>query len=78
MRTTFTPNPRVDRAIRERTEREGKSLSQVVNELIEAALEPESPPAAPYRVRAKPLGLRPGFDPEKLGEVLHGLDVEER
>lgn len=44
-----------------------------MNELIEAALEPESPPAAPYRVRAKPLGLRPGFDPEKFGELPYML-----
>lgn len=78
MRPTFGPNPRVDRAIRERTAREGKSLREVVNELIEWALEGEQRPTGAYRVKARPLRLRPGLDPETLGGVLHDANVGAR
>jgi len=78
MRTTFSPTPKVDRAIRERARREGKSISEIVNLLIEEALSGQTEGTQPYRVKTRALGLKPGIDPEKLGELLHELEIDER
>lgn len=78
MRTTFNPSAKVDRAIRERARREGKSISEIVNLLIEEALEGRTEGNQPYRVRAHALGLRAGIDPEKIGELLYDLEIDER
>lgn len=78
MRTTFSPSPKVDRAIRERARREGKSISEIVNLLIEEALEGRSEGAQCYRVATRALGLKAGIDPEKLGELLYELEIDER
>lgn len=78
MRTTFTPTTDVYEQLREMAKRSGKSMSSIVNELLRKAIwnEPrEMPPK--YRVRAKPLGLRQGLDPERLSSLLTELETSD-
>lgn len=79
-RTTFSADPHVARALKDRAKIEGKSISAVVNELLQVALgysESKSKPSKPYRVKPVSLGLKPGLDPAKLNELLYELQVDE-
>ena len=79
-RTTFTPNPFVAKAIQEIARKEGKSISSVVNDLLQSALENHSKGTKqrePFKVEPFSLNINPGIDPTKLREVLFELEIEE-
>jgi len=78
-RTTFSPSPRVARAIRELARREGKSVSRIVDELLQAALDQsghERNANEGFKVEPFALNLRPGLDPTRLKDILTDLEVE--
>ncbi len=79
MRTTFTATTEVYEQLREMARRSGKSMSSIVNELLRKAIwdEPRERPTRKYRVRAKPLGLRRGLDPERLSTLLTDLETSD-
>lgn len=82
MRTTFSPSPDVAAYLRDTAARRKKSLNERINELLRRGMEAEQervPREEPFRLtEARKLGLRAGFDPEKLNEVLYELEMNER
>lgn len=79
MRTTLT----LDRDVAERLEREihrtGKGMKATVNEALRVGLgiagKPVKPP--PFKVKAYSLGLKPGFDRDKMNQLVDDLEAEE-
>lgn len=76
MRTTLTLDDDLARRLREQTRKNGKSFKDAVNEALRIglntgkALKPESR----FRVRARPLGLRPGLSLDNISELLEQTD----
>ena len=77
MRTTFTPTPKVDRVVRERARKSGRSISDVVNELLEQAIGGTESGQPVAKVEPWSLAFRPGFDGEKPSELLYDLELQE-
>jgi hypothetical protein len=76
-RTTFSPSPRVAKAIRDHAKREGKSISRVINEMLEAYLSRSEPAQkAAGQLHVFELNLRPGYDPTKFNEYADEVDDE--
>jgi hypothetical protein len=59
--------------------RTGQSFKQAVNGLLRRAPDPTKPAAVdkPFKVRAKALGERPGFNFDNIGELLEQLEGPE-
>lgn len=76
MRTTLTLDDDVARRLRRHCRQADQSFKQAVNTLLRRALaESEEPKTAePFKVKARPMGLRPGFNLDNVGEVLERLD----
>jgi hypothetical protein len=76
MRTTLTLDEDVAARLRAEVRRRGLSFKEVVNETLRAGLETrrESTQVAPFQVRARALGLRPGLDYDNIGELLERLE----
>ena len=76
MRTTLTLDNDVAAKINAETRRSGASFKETVNRLLRLALNPRRPehkgPA--FRVRARPLGRRPGVDLDNIGELLEQIE----
>jgi len=78
MRTTLTLDPDVALKLKARVTRQGVTFKQAVNDAIRRGLESEGPPARfRFKVKARPLGLRPGIDYDKLGQMADQLEAEE-
>ena len=79
MRTTLTIAEEVAAQIEELRRREGLSLKRAVNSLLREGLRSrQSPPTAKrYRTETRKLRMRPGFDPEKLNQLVDELETEE-
>lgn len=77
MRTTLTIEEDVAQEIQKLRRSQGLSLKSAVNQLLRAGLTAGSKPvpAKPYRSRARPLGLRAGFDPARLNQAVDELEV---
>ncbi len=72
MRTTLTLDEDVAAKLKSEVRRSGKPFKVVVNETLRQGL---SIPAAskklpPFKVKARPLGLRPGLSYDCIGELL--------
>ena len=75
MRRTVAFDPDVAELIQAAMHRHGKSLNDVVNNAVrlglEGAIQPKRAPSrkrTPFKVAARPLGLRPGFDPAGVND----------
>ena len=80
MRTTLTIDDDLAGILRSRSRELGKPFKEVVNQLLRAGITanghaPER--RAPVAVRSKPLGLRTGFDPDKLNQLVDELATED-
>ena len=64
VRTTLTLDPDVAIALQRLSQERGVSFKEVVNSTLRAGLH-GGRQAKPYRVPARPLGLRPGVDLDK-------------
>ncbi len=62
VRTTVTLDPDVAARLKAVARERGLSFKAALNDAIRSGLDASSVPARPYRVRARPLGLRPGVD----------------
>lgn len=71
MRTTVTLDPDVERLLKDKARRSRLSIKQVLNAAIRQRLgeRPAGARSAAFRVKATPMGLRPGLDPARLAEV---------
>ena len=79
MRTTLTLDSDVARSLEKEMRRTGKTLKAAVNDAIRRGLRVQgtSEPAPPFVVRARPLGLRPGIDPDRLNQLVDELEAAE-
>lgn len=80
MRTTLTIDDELAAQIDELRRSEGLSLKRVVNYLLREGLRSRQRPprAKKHRTQARKLRMRPGFDPEKLNQLVDELETEER
>ena len=76
MRTTLTLDDDVSTRVKAEVRRSGRPFKQIVNDLLRLALtlRRDSGRARPFKVRALPLGLRPGLDYDNVGELLEQLE----
>lgn len=62
MRTTVTLDPDVASRLRAAARERGVSFKVALNDTVRMGLDASSLSAMPYRVPARPLGLRPGIN----------------
>ena len=74
----MTLDPDVDRLLKEEAHRTRLSFKAVLNNAVRAGLRTASQPGRrkPFVIKAQPMGVRPGIDPARLGEVADELEVE--
>lgn len=79
MRTTLTLDADVARSLEKEMRRTGKTLKGAVNDALRRGLRVPGTAehAPPFVVRARPLGLRPGIDPDRLNQLVDELDAVE-
>jgi hypothetical protein len=80
MRTTLTLDDDLAGVIQEKARQQGDPFKTVVNELLRAGLAATGSASfqrPPVRVIAKPLGLKTGYDPDKMNQLADELEVEE-
>jgi hypothetical protein len=79
MRTTLTIEEDVAQQIRQRMADKKLPLKRVVNDALRAGLSKTGKKERTTRfvVKPWPLGLKPGIDYDKLGQLLDQLDAEE-
>lgn len=78
MRTTVTLDKDVERMLQDSMHRERRSFKETLNDAVRAGLGARRAPLArrPFRVQAKAMGLRSGFDPAGFNKLTDDLDVE--
>jgi hypothetical protein len=77
VRTTLTLDDDVASKLKSLSRRTGRAFKDVVNETLRrglAASAPSSQPREPFRVRARPLGLRPGMNLDCIAELLERIE----
>ena len=75
-RTTLTLDDDVRAKIEAKMRKSGKSFKETVNETLRVGLftGQKSAPSKPFQVRAKAMGLKPGYSYDKVWELIE--DVE--
>ncbi len=76
MRTTLTIDEDLAQKLKREMRRSGDSLKEVVDRLLRAGLK-GSRPKRRFKIKARPLGLRPGVNYSKTSELLDLLDAAE-
>lgn len=77
-RTTLTLEDDVAARLREASRRSGRPLKAVVNDALRAGLDAERSGARPpFRVRARPMGLRAGIALDDISAVLERIEGPE-
>lgn len=76
MRTTLTLDEDVARKLQAEMRRCGRSFKDTVNGCLRRGLNArrELKPGAPFEVRARPMGLRPGLNLDNIGDLLEQLE----
>lgn len=76
MRTTLILDEDVAAGVKAEARRSGKPFKAVVNELLRAALHLRRKPRAvpPFKVRARPLGVRSGLDYDRIAELIEHVE----
>jgi hypothetical protein len=80
MRTTLTIDDDLAVLLQKKAAIQGHSFKEVVNDVIRAGIASSSdvmPQHKPVIVVTRPLGLKPGYDPNKLNQLVDELEVEE-
>jgi hypothetical protein len=78
MRTTLTLDEDVAKRLDQEVKRRGESFKSVVNQALRSGLALSGKPRRlpPFKVKPRPLGLKPGIDPDKLNQLVDELEVE--
>jgi len=79
MRTTLTIDDDLAGILKRKASQQGCSFKEIVNALLRAGIAVDgdvSPLRIPVKVVTKPLGLKPGYDPDKLNQLADELDGE--
>jgi hypothetical protein len=76
VRTTLTLDDDVGAKLREESRRSGKPFKQTVNDCLRLGLSTRSKAASapPFKVKARPLGLRPGFSYDNVWELIEQIE----
>ena len=76
MRTTLTLDDDVEAKLRAEARKSGEPFKQVVNRVLRTGLNVRTQAASlpPFKVKARPLGLRPGFSFDKVSELIEQLE----
>jgi hypothetical protein len=79
MRTTLTLERDVAERVRQEMRRTGRGLKAIVNEALRLGLggAGRSARTTRFTVKARDLGLRPGFDPDRMNQLVDELQVAE-
>ncbi len=80
MRTTLTIDDDLAGILQKKAGQQGHSFKEVVNDLLRAGIAASGDVSSrrqPIKVVGKPLGLKPGYDPDKLNQLVDELEVEE-
>jgi hypothetical protein len=77
VRTTLSLDNDVSAKLREESRRTGKPFKQVVNDYLRLGLSVRRQAAStpPFKVKARPLGLRPGFSYDNVWELIEQIEV---
>jgi hypothetical protein len=73
-RTTLTLDDDVAARIDREVRRSGRPYRAVVNDALRRGLETATPGVPPYRVDARPMGLRPGVGIDDVAGLIDLLD----
>ncbi len=78
MRTTVTLDQDLERILREIAVSNHKPFKKVLNDTLRSALEDRAQLAQPepFVVKARPMGLRPGYDPAGFNRLADDLEAE--
>lgn len=79
MRTTLTIDDDVAGILQQKASQRGLSFKEVVNSLLRAGISASEGPVLVrpmIKIVGKPLGLKVGFDSDKLGQLVDELEVE--
>ena len=76
MRTTLTLDDDLARKLRAEMRKSGRPFKQTVNDFLRRGLNlrRESPPAKPFVIRARPLGLRPGLSYDDVWGLIEQIE----
>ncbi len=77
MRTTLTIDDDIISKLKsEAKKQEGKTFKEIVNETLRRGLlaKKEAEKAKPFKVRARALGMREGFNYDNIGELLEQVE----
>ena len=80
MRTTLTIDDDLAGILQKKAHQQGHSFKEVVNDLLRAGLaSSDGPPPERQRIKviAKPLGLKPGYDLDKLNQLVDEMEAED-
>lgn len=66
------------RRVESEMQRTRKTMKAVINDALKAGLgiSEKDEPLPPFKVKAWPMGLRPGIDPTKLNQLADELETE--
>jgi len=77
MRTTITLDKDVEKKLdSEVRRRQGATFKQVVNEILRIGLltRQDLKAAKPFKVKARPMGVRPGLNYDNIGDLIEHLE----
>ena len=76
MRTTLTLDRDVDAKLRAEARRSGKPLKLIVNDCLRVGLNSrlQKSPAKPFVIKARTLGLKPGYSYDNIEELLDQIE----
>ena len=80
MRTTLTIDDDLAAILQSKAAQRGVAFKQVVNSLLRAGLgatEGSLSRRKPVKVMGRALGIRPGYDPDKMNQLVDELEAEE-
>ena len=75
MRTTLTLDEDVRAKLEAEMRKTGKSFKETVNETLRVGLAARpKKPVKPFKIYARDLGLRPGYNLDKISELLEQIE----
>lgn len=76
MRTTLTIDDDIARLVEQEVQRSGESMKGTVNRLLRLGLAASKKPEKrkPFKVKARPLGIRPGLSYDSIPELLEKIE----
>lgn len=75
MRTTLTLDEDVRAKLEAEMRKSGRSFKETVNDVLRIGLTArQKPPAKPFKITAKDLGLKPGLSLDNIGELLEQIE----